>query len=346
MREKNLKEVKVGNKFIGDNHPTFIVAEIAENHLGNMDLAKSMVDSAKECGVDAVKFQHYNVDETMLKVVPKSDNFKEPLYDIITRMKLPLEGHRKMKKYCDSKNIIYMCTPFGITAAEEIKDLIEIIKIGSGEFTDLPYIEIVASWGKPMILSTGMSTIEEIDMVYKRISEINNNIILLNCTSEYPPIYEDINLHFIKELKDRYNTIIGHSDHTPDIYTSIAAVTLGAKIIEKHFMLDDTVPGPDNLVSLNPEQFKSLVDGIRKVEKSLIHKSKDVYEKEKQIRAWARRNLIAIKDIKKGEILTSDNIWSKRTGNGIPSFKMSNIINKKAKIDMAKDTILDWDYFE
>ncbi|MBE3094974.1 MAG: N-acetylneuraminate synthase family protein [Actinobacteria bacterium] len=341
-----MKEVKIGNKVIGKNHPVFIIAEIAENHLGNIDLAKAMVDSAKDCGVDAVKFQHYIVDETMLRDVPKSDNFKEPLYDIITRMKLSIEHHREVKEYCDSKDIVYLCTPFGLTAAKEIRDLVPIIKIGSGEFTDLPYLEIVAGWNKPMILSTGMSTIEEIDMVYKRITEINDNIILLNCTSEYPPIYEDINLNFIKELVDKYDTIIGHSDHTPDIYTSIAAVVMGAKIIEKHFMLDNNVPGPDNLVSLTPEQLKSMVDGIRKVEKALINKSKVVYDKELQIRIWARRSIVSIKDIKKDEILTYDNIWSKRPGTGIPSFRILEVVNKMAKRDISKDTILDWNDFE
>lgn len=338
-----MKEIEIGNRIIGGNHPTFIIAEIAVNHLGNMDLAKAMIDSVKECGADAVKFQHYIIDDMMLKDVPKSDNFKESLYDIIKKMALTLDEQKEIVKYCDSKKILYLCTPFSLSAAKEINDLVPVFKIGSGEFTDLPTLEVIARYHKPMILSTGMSTLDEIDMVYNYLKEINNKLIFLNCTSEYPPDYGDINLNFIEVLKDRYDVIVGHSDHTPDIYTSIAAVTLGAKVIEKHFILSKSLPGPDSMVSLNPEQFKSLVDGIRKVEKSLLKKEKIVYDKEIQIRNWARRSIVAIKDIKKGELLTYDNIWSKRPGTGIPSFRMDYFINKKAKKDIPKDTLLDWD---
>jgi len=324
----------------------FIIAEACDNHIGNLDIAKAMVDSAKKCGADAIKFQHHIPDEEMLKELPSSDNLKESLYDLVSRICLSLENHKELKKYCDEKGIMYLCTPFSLKAAREINDLVPMIKIGSGEFTDIPSLIEIAKFGKPMIMSTGMSTIDEIDMVYNTLHPINKNIILMNCTSEYPPSYEDINLPFITELKERYNCRVGHSDHTPDIYTSIAAVTYGAEFIEKHFILDKSIPGPDLSVSLNPKEFGELVDGIRKTEKAMKKVGKIVYDNEIQIRKWARRSIVSIKDIKSGELLSTENIWSKRPGTGIPSYEIPIMLGKKAKRDIKKDTILSLDDIE
>lgn len=343
-----MKDIKIGNKIIGRNHKTFIIAEIAVNHLGNVDLAKSMVDSAKRCGADAVKFQHHLPDEEMVKEkLPKIEMYGTiGLYDIICKNNLTIEEHKELNEYCDSKNIIYLCTPFSLKAAMQINPLVPAFKIGSGEFTDLPTLIEIAKIGKPMILSTGMSTMDEIDMVFNKLYSINQNIILMNCTSEYPPAYEDINLPFITELIDRYPIIIGQSDHTPTIYTSLVAVALGARIIEKHFILDKNIPGPDSMVSLNPEQFKDLVDGIRIIEKSMKYVQKNVYSKEKVTREWARRSIVSIKDIKKGEKLTLENIWSKRPGNGIPSYRMDEILNKRVKRNIPHNSLLDWEDIE
>jgi len=332
-----MREIKIGN-----DYPTFIIAEIAVNHLGNMDLAKSMIDSAKRCDVDAVKFQHHIPDEEMLKdKMPRAD-----LCDIICKNNLTIEEHEELKRYCDSNDIIYLCTPFSLKAALEINPLIPAFKIGSGEFTDLPTLEYLAKLDKPMILSTGMSTKEEIEMVFDALYPINENLIFMNCTSEYPPVYEDINLQFITELLNQYPIIIGHSDHTPDIYTSLAAVVMGAKVIEKHFILDKNMPGPDSMVSLNPTQLKDLVEGIRIIEKSLKYKEKDVYDGEKSVRDWARRSIVTIKDIKMGEKFNYDNIWTKRPGNGIPSYKIYDIINRVAKRDICGNELLDWNDIE
>jgi len=319
----------------------FIIAEACCNHLGNLDIAKKMVDESVRCGVNAIKFQHHLSDEEMLKDVPHSDNFNEPLYDILQKVNLSLDDHIELKKYCDYKNIMYLCTPFSLKAAYQINDLVSIFKIGSGEFTDLPSLKKIAKLNKPMILSTGMSTMDEIIMVYEELYPINDKLILMNCTSEYPPNYEDINLPFINVLKNRFNCIVGHSDHTPDIYTSIAAVVYGARIIEKHFILDKSIPGPDVDVSLDIKYLKRLVDGIRKVEAAMIPSEKKVYDKEVKIREWARRSIVSISDIKSGEKLTEDNIWSKRPGTGIPSFKMPNILGKTARVDIKKDTLIN-----
>ena len=334
--------MKIGNNIIGKDYPTFIIAEIAVNHLGNIDLAKSMIDSAKGCNVDAVKFQHHIPDEEMLKdKIPRAD-----LYDIICKNNITLEEHKELKEYCDLNDILYLCTPFSLKAALEINPLVSAFKIGSGEFTDLPMLECIAKLGKPMILSTGMSTKEEIKMIFDALHPINEMLIFMNCTSEYPPIYEDINLQFITELSNQYPIIVGHSDHTPSIYTSLAAVAMGAKVIEKHFILYKDMPGADAMVSLNPEQLNDLVEGIRIIEQSLKYKDKNVYDGERFIRDWARRSIVTIKDIKKGEKFNYDNIWEKRPGNGIPSYKMRDIINKIAKKDIHCNELLDWNDIE
>jgi len=223
---------------------------------------------------------------------------------------------------------------------------VDAFKIGSGEMTDLPTLEKIASFGKPMIVSTGMSTFEEIDRTYSLLCKYRIPLILMNCVSEYPPLYEDINLRVINKMMERYpRAIIGHSDHTPDIYTSFAAVTLGAKVIEKHVILDKRQPGPDQSVSIDFFELREMVEGIRKIE-SALGEEKRIHPKEKEIRAWAFRSLVSTRKISKGEIITSEMIWSKRPGTGIPSYLMKKIIGLKAKRDIPPNKLLSWDDFE
>ena len=253
-----------------------------------------------------------------------------------------MEEHRTLKNFCDKEEIIYMCTPFSLKAAQEIQDLVPFFKIGSGEMTDIPSLLEIAKLGHPMILSTGMSDFEEIDRTYN-ILKNKTQLALMNCVSEYPPVYEDINLNVIKKMIERYPmALIGHSDHTPDIYTCFGAVTLGAKLIEKHVILDKNQPGPDQSVSIDFQDLKQLVDGIRKIEVSLGD-CKKVHKKEKQIRDWAFRSIVSVKDIKKGKIISADDIWSKRPGTGIPSYLMEKVIGKKTLIDIPKNKLISWD---
>jgi len=331
--------MRIGDREIGKGKPCFIIAEACDNHFGRMDYAKKMVDMASECDADAIKFQHHLPDEEMLKDIPMSSNFDIPLYEFLKRYALTLEQHRELKKYCDEKNIIYLCTPFSKKAADDINELVPAFKIGSGELTDIPSLLEIAKKGKPMILSTGMATLEEIEETVKEVKKVNSNIILMNCTSEYPPAYEDINLNVIKELEERFDLIIGHSDHTPDNYTSYAAVALGARLIEKHIILDKSMPGPDQSVSIDPEGLKSLVEGIRKIEKA-SGSNKSIHELEIPIKTWARRSIVSIKDIKKGDRRSLGNIWSKRPGTGIPSKMMPKILGRRASRDISKDTLI------
>lgn len=341
-----MTQIKIGNRIIGHNSPCFIIAEGCDNHLGNMDVAKEMVRGAKRAGADAIKFQHHLPDEEMLPDAPMSDNFAEPLYEFLKKYALTLQQHRELKRYCDEIGILYMCTPFSWKAAQEINDLVLVFKIGSGEMTDVPSLVRIGGLGKPMIVSTGMCTFDEIDRTYRALTNRNIPLALMNCVSEYPPVYEDLNLGVITEMKARFpNAIIGHSDHTPDLFTCYAAVALGAHVVEKHVIVDKKQPGPDQSVSIDFDDLAKLVEGIRKIEVGLGNKKK-VHKKEEAVRTWAFRSIVSTKPIAQGSVITQDDIWSKRPGTGIPSHQMDEIIGRRTLRDIPGNTLLSWNDLE
>jgi sialic acid synthase SpsE len=323
------------------NSKCVIIAEACDNHMGCMETALEMCNQAKLAGADIIKFQHHLADEEMLEDSPMSDNFEEPLYEFLKKNALTLDDHKKIKLHCESIGITYLCTPFSYKAAQELMELdVCGFKIGSGEMTDIPSLLKIAELGKPMILSTGMSTLEEIDATYIALKDNCKNLSLLNCVSEYPPVYEDINLNVINVMQERYpEATIGHSDHTPDLYTCYAATALGSKIIEKHVILDKKTPGPDQSVSIDFMDLKNLVDGIRKIELSLGD-NKSVHSKEMQIREWAFRSVVSTTEIKAGDVFSEENLWTKRPGTGIPSAELPNILGKIAKNDIKINTLL------
>lgn len=337
---------KIGNKTI-DNNSVYIIAEGCDNHMGNLDAAKEMCLKSKLAGADCIKFQHHLPDEEMLKDVPMSSNFDIPLYDFLKKYALTLDNHVELMDFCDDIGIQYLCTPFSLKAAYELDEIgVEAFKIGSGEMTDIPSLIKIAELGKPMIISTGMSSLDEIKRTYDAVLPINKKLAFTNCLSEYPPKYEDLNLNVIGKMKEMFpEAVIGHSDHTPDLYTSFAAVALGANIIEKHVILDKRTPGPDQSVSIDFSDLYDLSDGIRKVEVSLGN-TKKVHDNEKSIREWAFRSIVSLCKIKKGETITAEMIWSKRPGTGIPSHKMDEVIGKVAKYDIDENVLLKWDDFE
>ena len=284
----------------------------------------------------------------MLPDVPSSSNFQIPLYEFLKKYALSIEQHIELKEYCDSIGIIYLCTPFSYKAAFELNraNIVDAFKIGSGEMTDIPSLIKIAQFGKPLIISTGMCTFEEIDRTYYALKDTGVTFSLMSCVSEYPPIYEDISLGVIKKMKDRYpDIVIGHSDHTPDLFTSFAAVALGARIIEKHVIIDKRVAGPDQSVSIDFNELYELCDGVKKI--SLASgEEKSVKEKEKAIRLWAFRSVVSVKDIPKGAIISQEMVWSKRPGTGIPSYRMNEIVGKKATRDIKVNTLISFDDIE
>ena len=321
---------------------TIIIAEACENHFGDIDNAKKMITLSKNSGADYVKFQHHIPDEEMLKKVPKSKNFNMSLYNFLKKNSLSIDEHEILKKYSKKIDIKYLCTPFCLKAAHELNEIgVDMFKIGSGEFTDIPFIHGVLKLKKPVIFSTGMTNPQEMKKIYKFIKKNSyNEFAFLNCTSEYPPKYEDLNVYYIKKMISNFKDIVvGHSDHTNDIYSSLAAVTLGAKIIEKHVNLDNLNHGPDRDVSINFNQLKEMVLAIRLLEKSLGSKKK-IYKNEMPIVKWARRSIVSTNDINKGEKLTTKNIFSKRPSLGIPSYKYFSILGKKAKKNIKRNTLI------
>jgi N-acetylneuraminate synthase len=341
-----MRQFKINNFIVSEFSSPFIIAEACDNHFGKIELAIQMIDKAKKAGVHAIKFQHHLPDEEMLPKIPMSDNFSEPLYEFLKKNALKLDQHIKLKEYCDKIGILYLCTPFSYKAAIEIRDLVPVFKIGSGEMTDIPSLEKISELGKGMIISTGMSTFEEIDRTYNLIVSKKNPLVLMNCISEYPPIYQDLNLLVIKEMMKRYpEAMIGHSDHTGELYSCFSAITLGAKIIEKHVILDKKMTGPDQEVSIDFDELTQLVDGAKKIHLSLGSEKK-VHEKEKQIRSWAFRSLVSIKKIPKNKIIEENDIWCKRPGTGIPSYRMKEIIGLKTLKEINENELISWSDLE
>lgn len=343
-----MAEIVINSRKIGTGNSPYIIAEGCDNHMGDVNTAKEMALRAKLAGADCIKFQHHLPDEEMLPNVPMSDNFDIPLYKFLKLHALKLEDHVELKRYCDEIGITYLCTPFSYKAACELEEagIVYAFKIGSGEMTDIPSLKRIAKFGRPMIISSGMCTLEELDRTYNVLKETGVQLAFTNCLSEYPPVYEDINLGVLREMQNRYpNIVIGHSDHTPDLYTCYAAVALGAGIIEKHVILNKTISGPDQSVSIDFTDLRNLVDGCQKVFKSLGDEKK-VRPKEVAIREWAFRSIVSICKIKKDTLITQDMIWSKRPGTGIPSWKMDELIGKRAKRDIEPNVLIRYEDFE
>ena len=343
-----MAEFSINGRIIGDGHAPYVIAEACDNHMGDLGAAKEMALQAKLAGADCVKYQHHLPDEEMLPDVPMSSNFDIPLYEFLKLHALKLDDHIALKKYCDEIGITYLCTPFSYKAACELEEagLSYAFKIGSGEMTDIPSLKRIAAFGKPMIISSGMCTLEELDRTYNALRPITDKLAFTNCLSEYPPVYEDVNLGVLKKMKERYpDVVIGHSDHTPDLYTCYAAVAYGACIIEKHVILNKMTPGPDQSVSIDFMDLHNLVDGCQKVYKSLGCEKK-VREKEVAIREWAFRSIVSTCEIKKGTTITQDMIWSKRPGTGIPSWKMDEVIGKVAVKDIPVNVLIKESDFE
>jgi N-acetylneuraminate synthase len=341
-----LTDFIIGNHNLGNTKHVFIIAEACDNHMGDIETAKEMIRLAKLSGCDCIKFQHHLPDEEMLRDVPMSSNFDIPLYDFLKLHALSLEQHIRLKNYCDEIGIMYLCTPFSLKAAYELNEIgVTAFKIGSGEMTDIPTLLKIADLGKPMIISTGMCTLEEIKRTYIALLPTKIPLAFTNCLSEYPPKYQDINLGVITKMKKLFpETIIGHSDHSPDLYTCFAAVALGAKIVEKHVIIDKKISGPDQSVSIDFNDLYHLVDGIRKIELALGD-NKKINDNEKAIREWAFRSIVSTKKLKKGEKITQEMIWSKRPGTGIPSYRMDELIGKTLIHDIDQDVILSWEDF-
>ncbi len=327
---------------------TLIIAEAGVNHNGSFELAKQLVDQAKEAGADFVKFQTANLDALVSKHAEMADYQKENTgqkisqKDMLSKLLLPYEDFIKLSEYCQKVGIEFLSTPFDIESICFLKDLVPFWKVPSGEVTNYPYLAEIARTTMPVILSTGMCELSEIDEAVELLKENGTTeLMLLHCNTQYPTPYEDVNLYAMETLKNRYGVKVGYSDHTQGIEVPIAAIALGATVIEKHFTLDHTLPGPDHKASLEPQELKKMVKSIRNIESALGSSEKKVSPSERSNIAVARKSIVASRLIKKGEILNSDNLTTKRPGTGISPMKWNQIIGTRAVRNFEEDELIE-----
>ena len=333
----------------------FIIAEAGVNHNGDLNLAYKMVDKAKEAGVDCIKFQTFKTEKIISKNTEMADyqkentNNNESQYEMVKKLELSYEDFRKIKNYCEQKEIIFLSTPDEKESLDFLVDELKVstIKVGSGEVTNYLYLKEIAKKNKEIILSTGMSSLGEVEKALEIIREYNNKkVILLHCTTNYPCPMEEVNLKAMLTLKEAFKTEIGYSDHTLGTEVAIAAVAMGAKVIEKHFTLDKNMEGPDHKASLDPKELKIMVEQIRNIEKALGDGIKKPNKSEEKIKKVVRRRILISKELKKGHVLTEDDLILKRSNSGIEADFIDLVLNKKLKIDMKEDSSLTWEDME
>lgn len=326
-----------------------IIAEAGVNHNGDIIIAKKMIDFAKEAGADYIKFQTFIPENLVSKHAKKAEYQKittvsdESQLQMLRKLMLSENEFIELSDYCEATSIGFISTPFDLESVDFLNSFnMDFWKVPSGEITNLPYLVEIAKTGKPIILSTGMSNLDEIDAA---LSVLHSNgagkITLLHCNTQYPTPMEDVNLNAMLTLKDRYNCDVGYSDHTLGIEVPIAAVALGATVIEKHFTLDHNMEGPDHKASLEPCELKSMVSAIRNIEKALGTGSKVASPSEIENKDIARKSIVASRMIKKGEVFSKENITTKRPGSGISPMKWYNVIGTVAKRDFQEDELIE-----
>lgn len=335
------KDFKIGNFIVNQDSNTIIIAEAAVEHLGSLNVALKMADAAKEIGVDIIKYQMHIPSAEMLS--GKIKFWGGSLDDILENYNLSISDHEKLIQHCKDIGIQYLCTPFCSEAVKVLDDIGVVgFKTGSGELGNFDMMKAISETKKPVIVSTGMSTMDEIKATIDYLSLLNVEFMLTNCTSIYPAPYSSLNLRLINVLKEKFNVWVGHSDHTPDIWTCLGAVGMGAKVIEKHFTLNKFMKGPDSEVSLEPSEMKKMIEGIRIIDEAKGTGIKVVQKQEEEVRNWAHHSVVSIKDIQKGETLTRQMINVKRPGTGIPAAHYESVIGAKALRFIPKNSTLNW----
>ena len=351
-----MKKLKLGKKEVYNFSDPYIIAEIGANHNGDMDLAKKMILSAKKAGADCVKFQSW----TPKSLISKEEYQENQVYndskkkhfgslkEMVTKYALTDEQHRELKSFCDENGIEFASSPFSVEEAKLLNEIgVTFFKIASMDINYIDFLKEVASFQKPMIISTGMATIAEIESAVNACKEVGNDkIVLLHCISIYPPEYEDIHLNNISMLRNTFNLPIGFSDHTIGTAIPLASASLGACVIEKHFTLDKDLPGWDHQVSANPDELKVICAGSKNIAKSLGNYQRTVSEAEEQKKEKFRRSLVVKRDLNKGEVLKKEDLTAKRPGTYISPDEIQYVLGRKLNTDISEDAILKWENLE
>lgn len=342
-----MKEIRVADKTVGRNYPCFIIAEAGVNHNGRLDLAKKLVDVAVEAGIDAVKFQTFKSEGVVTDKADTAAYAKKNIgkdlkqVEMMKNLELPYEDFKELKRYCNSKHIVFLSTPHSFDAIDFLDELVPAFKFGSGDLTNIPTLEYAAKKGKPMIIGTGMATLEEVKEVVNAIKKTGNNqVVTLHCTTNYPCPFEEVNMNAMITMQKNLDCLVGYSDHTMGITVPIMASTFGAVVIEKHFTLDRNLPGPDHKASLEPMELKQMVSEIRNVEKAMGRSEKKPTSSEKKIMINVRKSIVANKRINKGERIEREMIDFKRPAKGLNPIEVKKIIGKKSRRNIEKNEII------
>lgn len=331
---------------------TLIIAEAGVNHNGSIDMAMQLIDAAADAGVDYVKFQTFKAENLVTKSATKAEyqqrnigNGDNSQYAMLKKLELSSQQHNELIEYCKKRDVKFFSTAFDFESIDFLASLhLGLWKIPSGEITNYPYLKKIAGYHEPVILSTGMSTMEEIEAAIAVLTKFGvqkDQITVLHCNTEYPTPMGDVNLAAMQDIRQRLGVTVGYSDHTQGIEVPIAAVALGAEIIEKHFTLNRTLPGPDHKASLEPAELVGMVSAIRNIEEAIGNGYKAVSISESKNKVIARKSIVAAKNICKGEIFTEDNLTVKRPGNGVSPMQWETVIGQKAIRDFEEDELIE-----
>ena len=349
-----MKPMLIANKLIGRDQPCFIIAEAGVNHNGDIKLAKQLIDVAADAGADAVKFQTFHADNIVTRDAEKAEYQKittssdESQYDMIKKLELPDAAFRELSDYARDKGIIFLSTPFDEESVDLLDDIgVPAFKIPSGEITNFPLLKKIAEKHRPIILSTGMATLGEVEEALLYLKEMGSkDVILLHCTTSYPAPFDSVNLRAMNTLRCAFKVPVGYSDHTEGITIPIAAVAMGARVIEKHFTIDRTLQGPDHQASIEPHELMAMVKGIRDVERALGDGMKKPTPEEEVIKKIARKSIVVKQPIQSGKILTYNDITLKRSRTGLQPKYLEQIIGMKINKNMQIDQPVNWEDLE
>lgn len=329
---------------------TLIIAEAGVNHNGSIEMAKQLIDTAAIAGVDYVKFQTFKAEKLVTKEAKQAEYQQrnaadDSQYAMLKKLELSQAQYEELVSYCKQKGVRFLSTAFDLESIDYLHSVnLGLWKIPSGEITNYPYLKKIAQYGEPVIMSTGMCSMDDVEQAINVLLKnglTKEQITLLHCNTEYPTPMQDVNLRAMLQMKEKFGVRVGYSDHTKGIEVPIAAVALGAEVIEKHFTLDRNLPGPDHKASLEPNELKAMVDAIRNIEQALGNGQKQVSKSEEKNMAIARKSIVAAKDIKKGELLTENNLTTKRPGTGISPMCWEEVIGTKAIRDFEEDELIE-----
>jgi N-acetylneuraminate synthase len=334
--------MRIGSRELGPGSRALVVAEIGNNHDGSVRQAERLIEAAAEAGADAVKFQTHIADAEMLPSTPTPPHFDEPRYELTKRMELTLDDHVRLKALAEERGLIFFSSPFSVDAVELLERVdVPVYKIASGEVTNPPLLEAVAATGKPVLLSTGMSGLDDVDRAAGVFRAALSPFLVLQCTSTYPCPPERVNLRAMVMMGEQLGVLYGLSDHTAGIYTSIAAVALGASVVEKHFTLSKRLYGPDHHASLEPEDLRRLVEGVREVEAALGSGLKEREPEHDAVRATFEKSIVSVAAIRAGAAIERSMLATKRPGTGIPAARLPELLTRRAARDIQPDVLID-----